>query len=127
MGSHAAASCGTDQRDLQLGPDVDIVDTMKIGDSLEGDVGEQRRGGEDGGDPTTDVRDEGQNLVVLWVDVGRNPRNVLNRWRNRAFIDLQVQELVDQINTQMFQFLFKVNNIKTEHLAPSSGCLVHSG
>lgn len=99
---------------------------MKVGDSLEGDVGEQRRGGEDGGDPTTDVRDEGQDLVVLWVDVGRNPRNVLNRWRNRAFIDLQVQELVNQINTQMFQFI-KLNNIKTEHLAPSSGCLVHSG
>lgn len=99
---------------------------MKIGDSLEGDVGEQRRSGEDGGDPTTDVRDEGQNLVVLWVDVGRNPRNVLNRWRNRTFIDLQVQELVNQINTLMFQFI-KLNNIKTEHLAPSSGCLVHSG
>lgn len=91
---------------------------MKIEDSLKGDVGEQRRGGEDGGDPTTDVRDEGQNLVVLWVDVGRNPRNVLNRWRNRTFIDQQVQELVNQSNTQMF---IKLNNIKTEHLAPSSG------
>lgn len=126
MGSHAAASCGTDQRDLQLGPDVDIVDTMKIADSLEGDVGEQCRGGEDGGDPTTDVRDEGENLVVLWVELGRSPRNVLNRWRNRTFIDLQVQELVNQSNTQMFQYI-KLNNIKTEHLAPSSGHLVHSG
>lgn len=104
----------------------DIVGPMKIGDSLEGDVGEQRRGGEDGGDPTTDVRDKGQNLVVLWVDVGRNPRNVLKRWRKRTFLDLQVQELENQSNTQMFQSI-EVNKIKTEYLAPSSGGLVHSG
>lgn len=33
--------------------------------SLEGDVGEQRGRGEDGGDAAAYVGDEGQNLVVL--------------------------------------------------------------
>lgn len=38
-------------------------------DSLEGDVGEQRGRREDGRDAAADVGDEGQNLVVLGVDV----------------------------------------------------------
>jgi len=46
-------------------------------DSLEGDVGEQRGGGEDGGDAAADVGDEGQDPVVLRVDVGRRSGNVL--------------------------------------------------
>lgn len=45
--------------------------------SLEGDVGEQRGGGEDGRHAAADVGDEGQDLVVLGVDVWRRSRDVL--------------------------------------------------
>lgn len=38
--------------------------------SLEGDVGEERGGSADGRDAAADVRQEGQDLLVLWVDLG---------------------------------------------------------
>lgn len=61
---------------------------MKTWHSLEGDVGEQRGGGEDGGDPTAEVRDEGQNPVVLRVDVRRNSIDVLNTRRDGPSFDI---------------------------------------
>lgn len=45
--------------------------------SLEGDVGEQCGSGEDGRHAAADVGDEGQDLVVLGVDVWRHSRDVL--------------------------------------------------
>lgn len=48
-------------------------------DSLEGDIREQRGSREDGGDPAADVADEGQDIVVLFIDGGRSLRDVLKR------------------------------------------------
>lgn len=48
-------------------------------DSLEGDVREQRGSREDGRDAAADVADVGQNFVVLLIDGGRSPRDVLKR------------------------------------------------
>lgn len=48
-------------------------------DSLEGNIREQRGSREDGGDPAADVADEGQDIVVLFIDGGWSLRDVLKR------------------------------------------------